>query len=127
VLIAGGIGISPMRSILQTLRDREDVRPVVLFYAAHDWSRVSFRDEIDGVHPGLNLTVVYVFEQPGEDWTGERGFVTADVLRRHLPRQYRRFLYFVCGPVPMMDALEKTLVDIGVPAGAVQTERFDMV
>jgi predicted ferric reductase len=127
VLIAGGIGISPMRSILQTLRDREDARPVVLFYAARDWSRVSFRDEIDALIRTLNLTVVYVFEQPGEDWIGERGFVTADVLRRHLPRQYRRFVYFVCGPVPMMDALEDTLVEIGVPAAAVQTERFDLV
>ena len=127
VLFAGGIGISPMRSILQTLRDREDVRPVVLFYAAHDWSRVPFRDEIDEFTRTLNLTVVYVFEQPGDDWTGERGFVTADVVRRHLPRHYRRFLYFVCGPLPMMNALERTLVEIGVPASAVQTERFDMV
>jgi mono/diheme cytochrome c family protein len=127
VLIAGGIGISPMRSILLTLRDREDARPVVLFYAAHDWSRVSFRDEIDALTRTLNLTVVYVFEQPGDDWTGERGFVTADVVRRHLPRQYRRFVCFVCGPVPRMDALEKTLVEIGVPNRAVETERFDMV
>ena len=127
VLIAGGIGISPMRSILQTLRDREDVRPVVLFYAAHDWSRVSFREELDALARTLNLTVVYVFEQPGGDWQGERGYVTADVLRRHLPAQFRRFVYFVCGPVPMMDALETTLVEIGVPPAAVQTERFDMV
>jgi predicted ferric reductase len=127
VLIAGGIGISPMRSILLTLRDREDVRPVILFYAAHDWSRVSFRDEIAALGHVLNLTVVYVFEGPGEAWTGERGYVTADVLRRHLPRQYTRFMYFICGPVPMMDALEETLVEIGVHAAAIQSERFDMV
>jgi len=127
VLIAGGIGISPMRSILLTLRDREDVRPVVLFYAAHDASRVMFRDEMDALTKVLNLTVVYVFEAADEDWAGERGVVTAEVLRRHLPRQFRRFQHFVCGPPAMMDALERTLVDIGVPAGAVQTERFDMV
>lgn len=127
VLIAGGIGISPMRSILQTLRDRGDVRPIVLLYASHDWSRVLFRNEIDEFTRTLNLTVVYVFEQPDDNWNGERGFVTADVLRRHLPRHYRRFLYFVCGPVPIMNALERTLVELGVPASAVQTERFDMV
>jgi predicted ferric reductase len=127
VLIAGGIGISPMRSILQTLRDREDVRPIVLFYAAHDWKRVSFRDELEALRQSLHLTIVYVFEEPGDDWTGERGYVTADVLRRRLPRQYRRFMYFMCGPVPMMDALEEALVEIGVPAGAIQSERFDMV
>lgn len=127
VLIAGGIGISPMRSILRTLRDREDLRPVVLFYATHDWSRVAFRDEVDALSRDSNVEVVYVFERSGDDWTGERGFVTAEVLLRHLPRQYRRFLYLVCGPVPMMNELEKALADIGVPASAVQTERFDMV
>jgi predicted ferric reductase len=127
VLIAGGIGISPMRSILQTLRDREDVRPVILFYAAHDWTRVSFRDELEALSQSLNLTIVYVFEGPDADWRGERGYITADVLRRHLPRQYTRFMYFMCGPVPMMDALEVVLVEVGVPAGAIQSERFDMV
>jgi predicted ferric reductase len=127
VLIAGGIGISPMRAILQTLRDREDARPVLLFYAAHDGSRVAFRDEIDALRTEMPLTVIYVFEAPDASWEGERGFVTEEVLRRHLPRQYQRFLYFICGPVPMMDALENTLVDIGVPQAAIQTERFDMV
>lgn len=127
VLIAGGIGISPMRSILQTLRDREDARPIILFHAVRDRSRVAFHDEIAELQTVLPLTVVYVFEEPDPSWTGERGFVTADVLRRHLPRHYRRFVYFICGPVPMMDALETALVDIGVPAAGVQSERFDMV
>ncbi len=127
VLIAGGIGISPMRSMLLTMRDREDVRPIVLFYGAHDWSRVAFRDDLEALSAVLNLKVVYVFEAPDDGWTGERGFITADVLRRHLPRQHRRFQYFVCGPVPMMNAVEKVLVDIGLPATVVHTERFDMV
>lgn len=127
VLIAGGIGISPMRSIITTLRDREDVRPVLLFHAARDASRLAFREEIERLRGQMNLEVVYVFESPGPEWSGERGYVSADVLRRHLPRQYRRFQFFVCGPVPMMDAVEKALRELGVPAGAVQTERFDMV
>jgi predicted ferric reductase len=79
VLIAGGIGISPMRSILQTLRDREDVRPVVLFYARTTGRGCRSATRSTSSPRTLNLTVVYVFEQPGEDWTGERGFVTADV------------------------------------------------
>lgn len=127
VLIAGGIGISPMRSILLTLRDRDDVRPIVLFYAAHDWSRVSFRGELEALSRTLNLTIVFVFEKPGGDWEGECGFITADVLRRHLPRQHRRFAYFVCGPVPMMDAMEAALLELDVPADAIHSERFDMV
>jgi ferredoxin-NADP reductase len=53
--------------------------------------------------------------------------VSAELLARHLPRGYRRFQYFICGPAPMMDAAETALVELGVPAERVHTERFDMV
>jgi len=56
----------------------------------------------------------------------ETGYVTADVLARHLPSGYRRFQFFICGPDPMMDAAEAALVELGVPAERVHTERFDM-
>ncbi len=127
VLVAGGVGVSPMMSILRTMRDREDVRPVLLVHAAHDPSRLAFREEVEALSRVLSLRVVYVFEAPDENWTGERGFVTADLLRRHLPRQHRRSQYFVCGPAPMMDAVERALVELGVPPSSVHTERFDMV
>jgi ferredoxin-NADP reductase len=48
-------------------------------------------------------------------------------LARHLPSGYRRFQFFICGPEPMMDAAEAALVQIGVPAERVHTERFSMV
>lgn len=127
VLIAGGIGIAPMRSMLLTMRDREDRRHVVLVQAAHDEARLLFRSEIEALRPALNLTVVYVLEEPAAAWSGERGLVTDDLLARHLPRHYPRYQFFVCGPVPMMDALEGTLMRLGVPPGSIQTERFEMV
>lgn len=127
VLVAGGIGIAPMRSILLTLRDREDARPVVLFYAARDWSGVAFREDLEALRQQMPLEVVYVFEAPDPEWGGERGLVDAGVLGRHLPRQYRRYQFFVCGPPAMMDAVEAALLGLGVPAAAVQTERYEMV
>ena len=57
----------------------------------------------------------------------DRGYVTREVLERHLPPQWARFMYFICGPEPMMDAMEKVLVEMGVPGDHVQTERFNMV
>lgn len=127
VLIAGGIGISPMRSILLTLRDRGDPRPVLLVYAAHDASRAAFLAELGALQAARPLALVTVFEQraPGEE--GERGFVTADLLRRHLPADAAHRVFFVCGPAPMMDAVEEALSELGVPPERVSTERFDMV
>ena len=127
VLIAGGIGISPMRSMLLTMRDREDPRSVVLLYAARNPSRVVFADELAALERVMRLRVVYVYEEPPGDWRGERGFVTDAMLRRHLPPHHTHHQYFVCGPPAMMDALEGMLRRLGVAGERVHTERFDMV
>jgi predicted ferric reductase len=127
LLIAGGIGITPMRSILLTMRDRGDRRPVVLVYAARSWSRVVFRAEIERLQAVLDLRVVWVFEEPDAGWAGERGFVTAAILRRHLPRNVARWECFVCGPPPMLDAMERVLPAVGVATRRIHTERFEVV
>lgn len=127
VLIAGGIGISPMRSILLTMRDREDRRQVVLFYAARDATRAVFLDELDELAGVLDLARVPVWEEPGPDWVGERGFINEAMLRRHLPAHARHYQYFVCGPVPMIDAVERALTAIGIPAERIHSERFNIV
>jgi predicted ferric reductase len=128
VFIAGGVGITPLISMVRTMIAREDTRPCVLFYANRDWDGVTFREELDGLaggHP--NLRVVHVLEKPPEGWTGEKGYIDAAMLKRHLPARYLRYQYFVCGPGPMMDAMDRALVTLGVPAERINTERFDMV
>jgi predicted ferric reductase len=126
-LIAGGVGIAGLISMLRTLSDRQDVRPVLLFYANRDWDGVAFREELERLKDRLTLSVVHVLERPPEDWTGETGYVRAEILARHLPPGYRRFQFFICGPDPMMDAAEAALIELGVPGERVHTERFDMV
>ena len=126
-LIAGGVGIAPAMSMLETLADRGDVRPVVLFAGNRNWDSVIFRERVDAVTARLDATVVHVLEQPPPDWAAETGYVTADVLARHLPAAYRRFQFFACGPNAMLDAVETALVQIGTPADRIHTERFDWV
>ncbi|WP_165556091.1 hypothetical protein [Kribbella pittospori] len=113
--------------MLETLADRDDVRPVVLFAGNRNWDSIILRDRIDEVTTRLNLTVVHVLEQPPLDWTGETGYIDGDILVRHLPARFRRFQYFACGPVPMLAAVENALVGIGAPADHIHTERFDWV
>jgi predicted ferric reductase len=125
--IAGGVGIAGLLSMVRTMADREDVRPAILIYANGDWEGVAFREELERLEGRMNLNVVHVLERPPENWTGETGYVTAELLSRHLPQGYRRFQFFICGPVPMMDATETALVELSVPAERVHTERFDMV
>jgi predicted ferric reductase len=127
VLIAGGVGISPLFSMCQTMAIRGDRRPVVLFYAARNLESLTFRCELDDLCQRINLQVIYVLETPPSDWTGESGCITADTLRKHLPLQYKRFQHFICGPEPMMDVAEDALAGLGVPVDRIHTERFVMV
>jgi predicted ferric reductase len=128
VLLAGGVGVTPLRSMLLTMIEREDVRPVVLFYGARHADDLTFRDELLQLQERMNLKVVYVVEEPPPGWQGETGRITVEILRKHVPpRQLKRWSYFICGPTPMMNAMEKMLGDIGVPPEKVNSERFDMV
>jgi len=127
VLIAGGVGITPIISMVRTMADREDPRPCLLLYANRDWDGVTFRDELDELARRTPLTVVHVLEKAPEGWEGETGYITEAILRRHLPKRFERMQYFVCGPGPMMDAMDIALCKVGVSAERINTERFDMV
>ncbi len=125
--VAGGIGIAPVMSMLRTLADRSDRRPLVLFYGNRAWERVAFREELEALATRLDLKVVHVLLEPPEGWPGERGFVTEDVLMRHLPPDRHRYQCFLCGPTPMTTSVERSLSALGIPAAHVHSEIFDWV
>lgn len=127
VLIGGGIGITPLYSMCLTMADREDVRPVLLFYAGQDSQELAFRSELDWLSHRMNLKLVYVLERATADWQCETGRIDSVLLRRCLPKQYKRFRYFICGPPPLMDAMEQTLPALGIVPDNIHTERFDLV
>jgi predicted ferric reductase len=127
VLIAGGVGITPMMSMIRTLADRNDTRPAILLYGSRDWESITFREELEALKTRLNLTVVHVLANPPAGWTGEQGFITADVFKRHLPPPYANHEYFICGPNVMMDAIEKALGEMDVPLSKYHSERYSFV
>jgi len=127
VLIAGGIGVTPMMSMIRTLADRGDKRPVILIYGSKDWESITFREELETLKSWLGLTVVHVLANPPADWTGEQGYITADLFKRHLPPPYADHEYFICGPDVMMDAIEKALGELGVPLSKYHSERYSFV
>jgi predicted ferric reductase len=127
VLIAGGVGVTPMMSMIRTLADQGDTRPVILLYGSRDWEAITFREELEALKARLNLTVVHVLANPSAGWTGEQGFITADVFKRHLPPPYADHEYFICGPDVMMDAIEKALSEMNVPLSKYHSERYSFV
>jgi predicted ferric reductase len=124
VFIAGGVGITPFMSMLRTMADRKDPRPVTLIYADKKWDDVAYREDLKELQQQMDLDVVYVLEEPDDDWEGETGMVTPDLLERRLPQEEFQRDYMICGPPPMMDAVHEALLDRGVPQGRIQLERF---
>jgi predicted ferric reductase len=127
VLIAGGIGVTPMMSMIRTLADRGDKRPVILLYGVQDWDSITFREELEALKARLNLTIVHVLAKPPAGWTGEQGFINAEMFKRHLLPPYADHEYFICGPNVMMDAIEKALGEMNVPMSKYHSERYSFV
>jgi predicted ferric reductase len=125
VFVAGGVGITPVLGILHTLAARGDRRPLTVVHADRSVDDLTGSDELAALQEDLDLEVVTVLEDPPEGWTAETGLPDADLLDRVAPdRQRERFQYFVCGPPPMLDAVEASLEERGVPIENIQVERF---
>jgi len=127
VLIAGGVGVTPMMSMIRTLADRGDKRPVVLLYGNKDWESIMFREELEALEARLDLKVVHVLPNPPAGWTGEKGYIDATMFKRHLAPPYADHEYFICGPDVMMDAIEKALGELHVPMTKYHSERYSFV
>jgi len=128
VFIAGGVGITPVMSILRTMRDRQLPIPTLLLYGVPSLDDATFLGELVELENAVRpcLTLVPVVESPPREWTGERGRVTPELLERHLPPDRPGVQYFVCGPEPMMDLVEAHLRERGVALSRVHSERFNI-
>jgi predicted ferric reductase len=127
VMIAGGVGITPMMSMLRTFADREDCRDLHLIYMNISLDDVIFHDELSALDQRLNLTLTHVLEEPPEGWEGETGLLDRELLERHLPEDREAYEYFICGPKPMMDIAEASLLEMGIRQRRILSERFNMV
>jgi predicted ferric reductase len=124
-LIAGGIGIAPILSILRDLHARREKRPITLIFAARAEDELVHRDEIDGMNTTLDLRVTYVVEQLSDRWEGRVGILDLPTIRSAVRcARPQRCLVFLCGPTAMMLAVERHLSAIGVPPRQIVYERF---
>ena len=129
VMIPGGIGITPIMSMLRTMADRDDKRQVLLFYCNVEWETVTFKEEIEHLKDRLNLQVIYTIEKPPANWSGESGFLNTTILKKYLSAEWisGNVEVFLCGPTPMMNAVEKALIEIGLLEKRIHTERYAFV
>ena len=112
--IAGGIGVTPFRSMIRQLVDTKDARDVALFYASKTWGEVAYRPLLGEAERAIGLRTVYVLnDAAGAEGVFEQGFIDAAMLARHVP-DFRERTFYLSGPDAMVQAYKKLLHGLGV-------------
>lgn len=122
--LVGGVGVTPARAIIRDAVQRGSGLEVALFYGNQDESSIPFGEEFDGyaaTHP--EILVVHVLAEPGAGWRGEKGFITADIVRRYVD-PLDGWHWVVTGPPGMITAMAGVLTDLGIPEDRVSIESF---
>ena len=125
VLIAGGVGVTPMMSVVRYLTGRSWSGDIFFFYAVRGQADVIFQEELEYLgrrYPNLHLVIV-AGQVESSEWPHATGRITRELLDTNVPQLASRRVH-ICGPPPMMDAVKSILTDLGVPADQIRTEIF---
>ena len=129
VLMAGGVGITPMLSMVRTAAHRGDPRPYRLVVVASAPEDLFFREELANLRRYIDLEVTEVLRRPRPDWSGPIGGINSELMALVVNDvgEPQDLDYFICGPPGMVVDAVNVLDDMSVPTDRVHTEQFDFV
>ncbi|MCX8008756.1 MAG: oxidoreductase [Patescibacteria group bacterium] len=125
VFIAGGIGITPFRSMMKYLLDVNQQRDIILFYFARSEKEFAYKDVFEDAHFRINMRVVYSITGSDlpQNWSGEKGKLTGEMIMKHC-FDYKERLFYVSGPNSMVRQTIREIRLIGVSRFAIRTDYF---
>lgn len=125
VMIAGGIGVAPMISIIREMAQQKDSRPVKLMYGNRIESQIAFKEELQQAAEAIQLEVEYVLYEPPPDWQGLTGYLDSSTIPAMLDMQHpEKWLYLLCGPPLMLENAVNVLKSAGIPNRQIIFEKF---
>lgn len=126
VFIAGGIGITPYRSMIKYLLDTKQQRPIVLFYANKNISEIAYHEIFNQAAKELGIKTVYTLtekEKVPANWDGRVGRIDPKMIAEEVP-DYKQRLFYLSGPQGMIDATKKVLKNMGISERQIKTDYF---
>lgn len=127
VFLLGGIGITPFLSIIRQATRDGSPHQIYLFYSNRRPEDAAFLAELQQHakdNPNFHLIATMAeMEQSQAPWTGERGFITREMVTRHLPTLHGP-IYYMAGPPAMVTAMRNLCVQAGVDEDDIRTEEF---
>lgn len=122
VFLVGGVGITPARSILRDVTQRKVSLDATVFYGNRGPDCVPYLTELTAM-ADAGVRLILVLERPDDGWTGEVGFITPELVAATGALD-RPALWMVSGPPVMVEAMERVLDELGIPAEERMIERF---
>jgi glycine betaine catabolism B len=122
--LAGGIGITPFISMCKNATDKRLSSKITLFYGCRTENDIAFKQELEKMQEqNKNLKIVFMVNEASSHWKGATGVINAEMIKKELP-DYKDNLFYVCGPPPMVKAMETLLESIGLPKTQLKLEYF---
>ena len=126
--LSGGIGITPIRSIIKFVVDKKIPVDIMLLYGNNTESDIIFKDDFDNIQ-GTNDNFRVRYTLTGLDanngkWSGRRGYIDAGMIKEEIP-DYKERVFYICGPPVMVTTLIDMVKNgLGVPEDKIKTENF---
>lgn len=126
VFIAGGIGITPYRSMIKYLIDNHQGRDIVVLYSNKLRSEIVYVDVLEQARQMLGINTFYTLTDEKsipQGWTGQRGRISAPMIQQCIP-DYKERYFYISGPAALVDASNSLLRSMGIPAAQIKRDFF---
>ncbi|MCL4746645.1 MAG: FAD-dependent oxidoreductase [Burkholderiaceae bacterium] len=124
VFIIGGIGVTPVRSMIAQASHDKTGHKITLLHASRTPADLPLKADFERLaKDNPNFIYVMVVESPTSDWRGERGRVTAEMVKKYVP-DLSKPIYYLSGPEGMVKAMRQLLTDLEVNEDNIRTEEF---
>ena len=123
-MVTGGIGITPLRSMIKYSIDKELGTDIILLYSNPHENDIAFNDEFEELQKqNMDIKVVNTVTRPEPSWAGLCGRVDAEMIKKYMP-DYNDRTIFISGPGKMVDSMVILLKGLGVPEKQINKENF---
>lgn len=127
VFLTGGIGITPVRSIVMQATKDKLLHHIFLFYSNHKPEDTAFLDELTSLE-NENLHYKFIptmtdMDKSKQEWKGETGFINKEMLAKYI-KDLTKPIYYISGPAAMVAAMRKMLTEASIDDDNIRTEEF---